>query len=89
MGRRRFHLLVAAVIGPVIAALLPSLSSSALTGGTSRPNRRVRASGTLWTCRLCWKPITIEARHIEEDPPHVYLHCPNCGHSFPIRGSDR
>ena len=52
-----------------------------------RSNRRVRASG-LRTCRLCWRPITIEAQNVEEDPPHIYFRCPSCMNAFPIRRSD-
>lgn len=51
-------------------------------------NRRGRATGALKTCRLCWKPITIEAKYVEEDPPRVYFRCPHCLNSFPIRHSD-
>ena len=53
----------------------------------ARSNRRARAGG-LHNCRLCWKPITIEARFVEEEPPRTFFRCPHCGHAFPIRRSD-
>lgn len=53
----------------------------------ARSNRRVR-SGGLHNCRLCWKPITVEARFVEEEPPRLFFRCPHCGHAFPIRRSD-
>ena len=53
----------------------------------ARSNRRARA-GALHNCRLCWKPITIEARFVEEEPPRTFFRCPHCGHAFPIRRSD-
>ena len=51
-------------------------------------DRRMRESGTLLTCRICWTPITIAAENIEVDSRHVYFRCPKCGHSFPVRHSD-
>jgi DNA-directed RNA polymerase subunit RPC12/RpoP len=53
-----------------------------------RSNRRVKASKALLRCRVCWRPITIEPPCIEVESLHVYLRCPNCGHSFPIRRED-
>ena len=79
----------AVLIGPAVAALVSCLSSAVLGGGGSRPDRRVKVPGRLWTCRLCWKPITIEARYIEDSAVHVYFRCPSCGHSFPIRDRDK
>jgi hypothetical protein len=65
---------------------LPGSETARLFG--SRSNRRARLNGALKTCRLCWRPISIEAQYIEEDPPRVYFRCPHCAHSFPIRRSD-
>ncbi|HTZ07528.1 MAG TPA: hypothetical protein VMB72_00565 [Acidimicrobiales bacterium] len=39
-------------------------------------------------CRLCWRPIVLEHGHIETTEQHVYVRCPHCGGSFPIRRSD-
>jgi len=39
-------------------------------------------------CRLCFTVVAIEAEYIETTDMHVYLCCPNCGQSFPIRHSD-
>ena len=57
------------------------------TSYAPRSNRRSRA-GSLRNCRLCWKPIVIDARFVEEEPPRVFFRCPHCGHAFPIRRSD-
>lgn len=39
-------------------------------------------------CRLCFTVVVIEPEYIETTDMHVYLCCPNCGQSFPIRHSD-
>jgi WXG100 family type VII secretion target len=39
-------------------------------------------------CRLCFTVVVIEPECIETTDMHVYLCCPNCGQSFPIRRSD-
>ena len=39
-------------------------------------------------CRLCFTVVAIEREYIETTDMHVYLCCPNCGQSFPIRHSD-
>jgi WXG100 family type VII secretion target len=39
-------------------------------------------------CRLCFTVVAIEPEYIETTDMHVYLCCPNCGQSFPIRHSD-
>ncbi|MDE3086609.1 MAG: hypothetical protein KGJ77_07565 [Acidobacteriota bacterium] len=53
----------------------------------TRSNRRARA-GALRNCRLCWKPITVDARFVEEAPPRTFFRCPYCSQAFPIRRSD-
>jgi hypothetical protein len=53
----------------------------------ARSNRRARP-GALRNCRLCWKPITVEARFVEEEPPRLFFRCPHCAHAFPIRRAD-
>jgi hypothetical protein len=57
------------------------------TGFGARSNRRARP-GALRNCRLCWKPITVDARFVEEEPPRTFFRCPHCGQAFPIRRSD-
>jgi hypothetical protein len=32
--------------------------------------------------------IVLEPHHLEVTPQHVYVRCPHCGGSFPIRHSD-
>ncbi|HUY21605.1 MAG TPA: hypothetical protein VMV22_04615 [Acidimicrobiales bacterium] len=39
-------------------------------------------------CRLCWRTIQLERGQIEVTDQHVYVRCPHCGGSFPIRHSD-
>jgi len=39
-------------------------------------------------CRLCWRTLALEHRLIETTEVHVYVRCPHCGGSFPIRRSD-
>ncbi len=51
---------------------------------TSDPALR---SGTR-LCRLCFTVVVIEAEYIETTPSNVFLHCPHCERSFPIRRSD-
>jgi DNA-directed RNA polymerase subunit RPC12/RpoP len=52
--------------------------------------RRFRAATTSLTheCRLCWRPVVLEARCIEVTDQHIYVRCPHCSGSFPIRHSD-
>jgi hypothetical protein len=39
-------------------------------------------------CRLCFTVVVLEPAFIETTPMHVYVCCPHCGRSFPIRHSD-
>jgi hypothetical protein len=39
-------------------------------------------------CRLCFTVVVIEPEYIEMTPSNVFLHCPHCERSFPIRRSD-
>ena len=39
-------------------------------------------------CRLCWRIIELDHGQIETTEQHVYVRCPYCGGSFPIRHSD-
>lgn len=50
--------------------------------------RRTGRVRSLQSCRLCWKPITLDAQHVEEAELYLYFRCPNCGRSFPIRRRD-
>lgn len=52
--------------------------------------RRFRAATSPLTpeCRLCWRTVVLEPRHIETTEQHVYVRCPHCLGSFPIRHSD-
>ncbi len=52
--------------------------------------RRFRAATTSLTheCRLCWRPLVLEPHLIEATDQHIYLRCPHCMGSFPIRHSD-
>jgi uncharacterized C2H2 Zn-finger protein len=53
-------------------------------------DRRFRPPSPLSTptCRLCWRAIDLERGVMEPTEGHVYLRCPHCGGSFPIRSSD-
>jgi hypothetical protein len=53
-------------------------------------NRRFRSAAPSRTpeCRLCWRMIVLEPHHLEVTLQHVYVRCPHCGGSFPIRHSD-
>lgn len=39
-------------------------------------------------CRLCLRVVAIDPGCIEATEVHVYVRCPHCGGSFPIRHSD-
>ncbi|HVC69821.1 MAG TPA: WXG100 family type VII secretion target [Acidimicrobiales bacterium] len=39
-------------------------------------------------CRLCFTVVVIEPEYIETTATHVYVCCPHCGRSFPIRHND-
>jgi hypothetical protein len=39
-------------------------------------------------CRVCFRVVVIEPGFIETTIQHVYVRCPHCGGSFPIRHSD-
>ncbi len=58
--------------------------------GSGLGNRRFRPSVPSLTpaCRLCWRTVVLEPRHVEVTDQHVYVRCPHCGGSFPIRHSD-
>ena len=49
---------------------------------------RTRASSLTPECRLCWRIVVLEPQHIEATEQHVYVRCPHCRGSFPIRHSD-
>jgi hypothetical protein len=53
-------------------------------------DRRFRASGPSASreCRLCWRSVVLGPEHVEATVQHVYVRCPHCGGSFPIRHSD-
>jgi Zn finger protein HypA/HybF involved in hydrogenase expression len=53
-------------------------------------DRRFRVSGPRLRpeCRLCWHTVDLGPEHVEATQQHVYVRCPNCGGSFPIRHSD-
>jgi phage terminase large subunit GpA-like protein len=53
-------------------------------------DRRFRTASPSSTpeCRLCWRTVVLEREHIEATEQHVYVRCPHCGGSFPIRHSD-
>jgi DNA-directed RNA polymerase subunit RPC12/RpoP len=53
-------------------------------------DRRFRALGpsTRRECRLCWRSVVLRPEHVEATDQHVYVRCPHCGGSFPIRHSD-
>ncbi len=52
--------------------------------------RRFREPGPALTpeCRLCWRTFDLERRDVESTEQHVYVRCPHCRGSFPIRHSD-
>jgi hypothetical protein len=39
-------------------------------------------------CRLCLRIVAPGSESIETTDLHVYVRCPECGNSFPIRHSD-
>lgn len=39
-------------------------------------------------CRLCWRVVVIEPEFIEMADQFVYVRCPHCTGSFPIRQGD-
>jgi hypothetical protein len=39
-------------------------------------------------CRICLRVVVLAPEQIERTPMHVYVRCPHCEHSFPIRHSD-
>jgi len=53
-------------------------------------DRRFRTASPSVTpeCRLCWRIVVLEPQYIEATEQHVYVRCPHCGGSFPIRHSD-
>jgi len=48
---------------------------------TQQPRQRAE-------CRLCWRTVVLGPEFIEATEQHVYVRCPHCGGSFPIRHSD-
>lgn len=52
--------------------------------------RRFRAKTPVLTpeCRLCWRIVVLEPQHIEVTDQHIYVRCPHCSGSFPIRHTD-
>jgi hypothetical protein len=53
-------------------------------------DRRFRAASPSLTpeCRLCWRTVVLEPQHVEATEQHVYVRCPHCRGSFPIRHTD-
>lgn len=39
-------------------------------------------------CRVCLRIVDVAPEHIEKTAMYVYVRCPHCGNSFPIRHSD-
>jgi len=39
-------------------------------------------------CRVCLRIVDVAPEHIEKTTMYVYVRCPHCGGSFPIRHSD-
>lgn len=39
-------------------------------------------------CRVCLRIVDVAPEHIEKTMMYVYVRCPHCGGSFPIRHSD-
>jgi Zn finger protein HypA/HybF involved in hydrogenase expression len=58
--------------------------------GFGPSDRRFRAKAPSLTpeCRLCWRTVVLDPQHVEVTDQHVYVRCPHCGGSFPIRHSD-
>jgi len=57
---------------------------------TGVPERRFRAPAPSLSpeCRLCWRPIDLDRSMLERTEQHVYVRCPHCRGSFPIRHRD-
>jgi DNA-directed RNA polymerase subunit RPC12/RpoP len=49
---------------------------------------RLSAPSRVPECRLCWRTVILAPERIEATEQHVYVRCPHCGGSFPIRHSD-
>ena len=39
-------------------------------------------------CRVCFRVVVLELGFIETTEQYVYVRCPHCSHSFPIRRTD-
>ena len=39
-------------------------------------------------CRLCLRVVVLEPEYIEMTEQYIYVRCPHCRGSFPIRRSD-
>ena len=39
-------------------------------------------------CRLCWRPLSFDAKCVEFTATLAFYRCPECGGSFPIRRAD-
>jgi hypothetical protein len=39
-------------------------------------------------CRVCFRIVDLEPEYLETTDMYVYVRCPHCGCSFPIRHSD-
>ena len=59
-----------------------------MTGFGFHTNRRALFSKSLRYCRVCWKPITMEDRYLDEAEGYTYFRCPHCGSSYPVRRTD-
>jgi hypothetical protein len=60
--------------------------------GTELHERRFRLTDPLTPgsrqCRVCLRVVALELGYIETTDMHVYVRCPHCGGSFPVRHSD-
>jgi DNA-directed RNA polymerase subunit RPC12/RpoP len=39
-------------------------------------------------CRECFRIVDLEPEYLEPTDMYVYVRCPYCSHSFPVRHSD-
>ena len=49
---------------------------------------KIAAPSLTHLCRLCWRTVVLDPEDIEMTELHVYVRCPKCGGSFPIRHTD-
>jgi WXG100 family type VII secretion target len=70
-----------------------STQNGEITIGPRVRERRFKASDPALKsgsrlCRLCFTVVILEPEYIERTATHVYVCCPHCERSFPIRHSD-